>query len=425
LPETGILIQSGGQTQEIVTADILIAIPTYNNADTIGSLVRAARNGVLQFSTYKTVIMLADGGSEDSTLERAREALGGWENLIQVLYPLYPIHRLAVSSQAIPGRDSAFQTIFSTAERLGVKACCIIEPGIKSLTPDWMGSLVQPIVESGFDFVAPQYLRHRYEATLINGIIYPMVRALFGRQIRQPIGNDFGFSSAFVRHCLSENTWSRDIERYAVDLCTTLEAIHGGFKLCQALLGPRPQFRREPPPDLSTVLFETAGSLFGLVEQTAEHWQRVRGSEPVPSFGLRFDAEHENPTIDIKPMVEKFRLGFANLQEIWGMILPPATLLELKKLSRQADERFLFPDDLWTRIIYDFAVAYRLRTIGREHLMGALTPIYLAWVASFILSVREVRPRQVPGRIENLCKTYEAQKPYLISRWRWPDRFMP
>ena len=87
MPETGILIQSGGQTQEIVTADILIAIPTYNNADTIGSLVRAARNGVLQFSTYKTAIMLADGGSEDSTLERAREALGGGENLIQVLYP--------------------------------------------------------------------------------------------------------------------------------------------------------------------------------------------------------------------------------------------------------------------------------------------------------------------------------------------------
>ena len=157
----------------------------------------------------------------------------------------------------------------------------------------------------------------------------------------------------------------------------------------------------------------------------AEQWQRVRGSEPVPTFGLRFDAEPEDPAIDVRPMIEKFRLGFVNLQEIWALILPPATLLELKKMSRQADEEFRFPDEVWVRTIYDFAVGYRLRTLGRDHLMGALTPLYLGWVASFVLSVRESRPREVSLRIDNLCKTYEAEKPYLISRWRWPDRFMP
>jgi len=147
--------------------------------------------------------------------------------------------------------------------------------------------------------------------------------------------------------------------------------------------------------------------------------------ETVSAFGLRFDLEFEDPAIDVKPMIEKFRLGFVNLQEIWGLILPPATLLELKKMSRQTDEPFRFPDEFWARVIYDFAVAYRLRTIGRDHLMGALTPLYLAWAASFILSVRGLRPRDVAGRIERLCKTYEIEKPYLISRWRWPDRFMP
>jgi glucosylglycerate synthase len=210
-----------------------------------------------------------------------------------------------------------------------------------------------------------------------------------------------------------------------VDLCTTLEAIRGEFKLCQALLGLRSQVRGGRSPDLSTVLTETVGSLFSQVELTAEQWQRVRGSEAVPAFGLRFDAEQEDPAIDVRPMIEKFRLGFVSLQEIWGHILPPATLLELKKMSRQADEKFRFPDEFWVRTIYDFALAHRLRILGRDHLMGALTPLYLAWVASFILSVRESRPREVAARIENVCKTYEAEKPYLISRWRWPDRFMP
>jgi glucosylglycerate synthase len=425
LPETGVVVQNGGGSiQEVGAADILVGIPTYNNADTIRPLMKAAQNGVQQFSSYKAVIMQADGGSDDSTVQTARDALSNWPNLIQVSYPLYPVHRLAVPFEAVPGRDSAFQTIFSTAERLGVRACCIIEPGIQTVTTDWIGSLVQPVLESGFDFVAPQYLRHKYEGMLTNGILYPMVRALFGKQIRQPIGRDFGFSGAFIRHCLSDKNWNREIGRHAVDLCTTLEAILGGFKLCQALLGPRP-VKRDQLPDLSTILTEAVGSLFGQVELTAEHWHRVHGSETVPAFGLRFDSEPGDPSIDVRPMIEKFRLGFVNLQEIWGLILPPATLLEVKKMSRQTDETFRFPDELWVRAIYDFAVAYRLRTIGRDHLMGAFTPLYLAWTASFIQSVRGVRPREVASRIEHLCKIYETEKPYLISRWRWPDRFMP
>jgi hypothetical protein len=426
MPETGVLIQnSGGATQEIGATDILVAIPTYNNADTIGSLLDAARNGLVQFSAYKTAILQADGGSDDGTVQRAKDALDGWQNLIQVSYPLYPVHKLAVTAQSVPGRESAFHTIFSAAERLEVKACCIVEPGTNTVTADWIGSLIQPVLDSRFDYVVPQYLRQKYEGTLINGIMYPMVRALYGKQIRQPIGNDFGLSGGFIRHCLTDSNWSRDIQRHAVDLCTTISAIGSGFKICQALLGPRPPVRREQSPDLRTVLMETAGALFGQVELTAEQWQRVRGSEPVSTFGLRFDAEYEDPAIDVKSMIEQFRLGFVNLQDIWGLILPPATLLELKKMNRQSDQDFRFPDEFWVRTVYDFAVAHRLRTLGRDHVMGAFTPVYLAWVASFILNIREARPREVSARIENLCKTYEAQKPYLISRWRWPDRFMP
>jgi hypothetical protein len=419
-------VQNGSASiQEVGAADILVGIPTYNNADTIVPLLMAARSSAMQFRGLRTVIMQADGGSDDSTLQSAKDALSGWSNFIQVSYPLYPVHKLAVSAHAIPGRDSAFQTILSTAEHLGAQACCVIEPGIKSVPPEWIGSLIQPILESGFDFVAPQYLRHKYEGTLISGIVYPIVRALFGKQIRQPIGSDFGFSGTFIRHCLSEMKWNHEISRQAVDLSTTLEAVQGGFKICQALLGVRPQLRREQLPELSTVLADTVGSLFGQVELMAEQWQRVRGSEPVPTFGLRFDAECEDPVVDVRPMIEKFRLGVVSLQEIWSLILPPATLLELKKMSRQSYEEFRFPDEFWVRTIYDFSVGYHLRTLGRDHLMGALTTLYLGWVASFVISVSKSGPREVSQRIDNLCKIYEGEKPYLISRWRWPDRFMP
>jgi hypothetical protein len=122
-------------------------------------------------------------------------------------------------------------------------------------------------------------------------------------------------------------------------------------------------------------------------------------------------------------MVESFQRGFQNLQEVWSLILPPATLLELKKLTRLTSDHFRLSDELWARIIFDFALGHRLRVINRDHLLRAITPLYLAWVASYALEVQAASTAAVERRVEQLCVAYETQKPYLLSRWRWPDRF--
>jgi hypothetical protein len=154
-------------------------------------------------------------------------------------------------------------------------------------------------------------------------------------------------------------------------------------------------------------------------------WQRVRGSTTVPTFGLRIDPETGGNVPDTKPLVEAFRIGCKNLQDLWQYVLPPATLLEFKRMSRQNDREFRFSRELWARVVYDFAVAFRLRAMGQEHLLRTLTPLYMGWVASYILSIEEADADQVEKEIEKVCMAYEAEKPYLISRWRWPDRFMP
>jgi hypothetical protein len=127
-------------------------------------------------------------------------------------------------------------------------------------------------------------------------------------------------------------------------------------------------------------------------------------------------------------MLESFRLAYTNLHEIWSLVLPPNSLLGLKKLSLMPAAGFRMPDALWARIVYDFVLAYRLRTINRGHLLGALTPLYLAWVAShLLLTTPGAGPDTVApeAHIETLTTAFEADKPYLVSRWRWPDRFNP
>ena len=80
------------------------------------------------------------------------------------------------------------------------------------------------------------------------------------------------------------------------------------------------------------------------------------------------------------------------------------------------------PDELWARIVYDFALAYRLRRIGRSHLLGALTPLYLGWVASYAKDIGEATVVEADRRVEIVAQAFEANKPYFVSRWRWPDR---
>ena len=59
----------------------------------------------------------------------------------------------------------------------------------------------------------------------------------------------------------------------------------------------------------------------------------------------------------------------------------------------------------------------------QEHLLGALVPLYPGWLASFMLEPQTGDPEMAEWRIDRLCTAFETQKPYLISRWRWPERF--
>src|SRR5262245_61739011 len=212
------------------TADILIAIPSFNNEETIGAVLNAARTALLQFPQRKALIAQIDGGSSDSTLQRAKDTLQGETSFAQVSYPVYPVHQLEGSHHSVPGKDSAYHTIFFLAEELDVQGCCIIG-GDAVVTPDWIASLLQPVLEMGFDLAAPFYQRHKYDGLLVNGIIYPLVRTLFGKRIRQPIGSDFGYSRSLIRHCLSLETWGDEAARRDIDLWINVQAIQFDMKL--------------------------------------------------------------------------------------------------------------------------------------------------------------------------------------------------
>jgi hypothetical protein len=318
--------------------------------------------------------------------------------------------------------SDAYRSIGDVAQNLDARACVILASSSESITPEWIHRLAGPVLEQNFDLVAPCYAPHKFEGLLNHAILYPATRALYGKRMLNPLGPDFGFSSRLFQILLVDASKNRG-SAMRLPLIAP-EAIIRGLKVCQAHLG-----RRVYPPvdwkNLDSILADVLDPLFLGIERDAPFWQHVRISEPVPTYGEPPPATEENIQVDTKRLIDPFKLGFRNLREIWGLVLPPSALLELTKVDRLPPEQFRIPDELWTNIVYDFALAYHLRTIGRDHLLRAMTPLYLGWVASYAIEVESLGPAAVQRRLDRLCVAYESRKPYLVSRWRWPDRFNP
>ena len=325
-----------------------------------------------------------------------------------------------VPSLASPASLRAIELIATSA---GVGACVIVSPDLAAVDAQTIQSLTNPIFENQWDLCMPVYATGALDDLLNKSILSPLTRALYGRRIRSPLAADFGVSAAMLG-TLAEGAAGGRIASQDALVWPAVEAARTENRVLQAHLAVRHDAQNEGL-DLSAVLAGVLGSLFGEMDRNASIWQRIRGSQAVQTSDNPTAPVAASDAVDVRPLIDSFHLGARNLQEVWSLILPPITLLELKHITRLAPDQFRIPDTLWVRIVYDFALAHRLRTISRSHILGALTPLYLGWVASYVLELSATSSSAVEPRLELLAQAYESGKPYLLSRWRWPDRFNP
>jgi glucosylglycerate synthase len=405
--------------QGIRRADIVVGIPSYNNARTIGHVVRAAIAGLAKyFPQFTAVIINSDGGSTDGTREAVLSAEMGEARLLLLDTPMHPVHRLSLPYHGIPGKGSAFHFVFQLARELDARACVVVDSDLRSITPEWIDLLLRPVLHASYDFVAPYYHRHKYDGTITNSIVYPLTRALYGERVRQPIGGDFGVSRRLFLRYLQRGDWETDVARYGIDIWMTTIAIAEGFRVCQSFLGAKLHDAKDPAGDLSAMLEQVVGSVFLLMQEYEPVWKFRSGSSPVDLFGFRYDVGLDAVPVDVPRMLHAFQRGCSELGEIWRSVLRPDTLKDLLILRQPtAPERFHLDDELWVRTIFDFACAFRRHPLERGHLLKSLTPLYLGRVASFVLETEQLYSSQVEECIEKLCVCFEAAKPYLISSW--------
>ncbi|MDH5202138.1 MAG: glycosyltransferase [Nitrospirota bacterium] len=402
---------------DIKEADIVVGIPSYNNARTISHVVRAVKAGFAKyFPDKKTVLINSDGGSTDGTIEVVQNTtIEDFQSIL--LYHRVEPFKIATPYLGIPGKGSAFRTIFEIASALNAKACAVVDSDLRSITPEWIELLIKPIIEGNFDYVAPLYHRHKYDGTITNSIIYPITRALYGKRVRQPIGGDFGFSGKLANFYLTKGVWETDVARYGIDIWMTTTAIANNFRVCQSFLGAKIHDPKDPGADLSEMLYQVLGSTFDLMETYQDVWKKVTISQPVLTCGFQYAVGLEPVLVNLDRMIDKFRLGVKELMEIWKGLLSQEIIDFLHRVEELPKEEFYIPDDIWVEIIYSFATAAHKKIINKEHLLRSITPLYIGRTASFVIETWNSDASEVEEKIEQLCKMFEDKKSFLIENW--------
>jgi len=414
--EAGSIPQQAEQTaEEQSSADLVVGIladldsaTTSRICDALATLPRPLRIAMLQGDQR--------GNSAPPDAKTATECAS-----------VFFVHSLLAKPDASKGplsTSEGYQSVFAAAEKLQARGCCVIASKLEGATPERVCQIARPVLHDEADLVLPHYTSRKFEGLLNASIIAPMMRALYGKRINNPMGPDIGVSRQLLQKMLVKragNTGGTTLHPLA---CLAPAAFCDRLRIVEVHLGARIY----PAPDwanMSSVLADVLSPVFCDLERNASCWQRTRVSAPVQAVGEPVRLAQDEGAVDTSRLVESFQLGNRELQEIWSLVLPPSSLFELRKLSRLPVDQFRMPDELWVKVVYDFALAHRLRTISRDHLLRSLTPLYLGWVASYAHDVQSVGALSAERRLDRLSLAYEAGKSYLLSRWRWPDRFNP
>jgi hypothetical protein len=388
-----------------------------------------AEGSILESAPVSLLVLAASMPQEQ--LERIIEKLGQSlpvEELLVATTDSLTLESLpALRIVAAPARNTLwtftaadYVNAYQLAKKHEARAILMLGSGAGSLASGNFHALANAVVSGSTDLSMPCYSLPPNAGLVNSAILYPLTRALFAQRARFPLAIDLGLSMRMAERLAAAGQRFTSLNQAEALIWPIDEASIAGFAISEFDVGTR-DLPQPVEADLNSILALVAGSLFADVDTKAAFWQRARA---LPAARTTFQRPISmEATADIAPMLDSFRLAYTNLREIWSLVLPPNSLLGLKRLSVADSATFRMPDSLWARIVFDFLLAYRLRTINRGHLLGALTPLYLAWAASHINVVGSGTLAE--DHIEAVAAAFEADKPYLVSRWRWPDRFNP
>jgi glucosylglycerate synthase len=392
----------------ITDADIVVGIPSLNEARLIPYPTQQVSLGLKQFFPDKrAVIINIDNHSSDGT----KDSFFGTDTDVPKMYLSTP--------EGVVGKGNNLRNLFRKVSDLGARACIVVDADLKSITPKWVRNLGEPLFQD-FGFVAPLYVRHKFDGTITNSIGYPLIRSIFGRRVRQPIGGDVGFSGDLARVYLEHPSWNPMVANYGVDLWMTTVAISHNVAICQSFLGrPKIHKTRDPAGEIGIAFKQIVGAMFSSMLHFRAFWKGIRWSRPTSIFGFGLGEVELPPTVEVNKsaMYQKFYQGAPSFSDVWKEALGPEIHSKIGEVLEMDAMRFEFPSDLWAKILFGCAVSFARQEDSRDAILDSLIPLYYGRVYSYILKTEEMSTQQAEEYIEDQCMVFEEARSYLDERW--------
>jgi hypothetical protein len=393
--------------QRVSTADIVVAIPTFNEVETVPLVVQAVDQGLQRyFPDYRSVIVNADNASPDGT----REAFLNTHTQNPKIYLPTP--------EGVRGKGNNLLNVFAKVVELDAKAMVTVDGDLQSIEPHWVRQLGKPLFK-GFDLVTPIYPRHKFDGTITKNFAYPMISAVFGHRLRQPIGGDYGISRSLVDFYLEQPLFEA-VRYFGIDIWITVMGCLSGLRLCQSFLdAPKVHGAKDPGRHLDRMFQQVVTTVFQLMADHVDQWMSVTEINPSIMFGFGMGAKDppELIPIDLACLHRDFE----------GSIKARGKEMRLVLGQKQFDflEGFLAGDPfdlemakpVWARMIYDFSAAFAHQTLSRELLAELLLALYKGVVLSDLLALADRDLWYAERYVESTVDCFEHSRPYLLKRW--------
>ena len=402
--------------------DILVGLPTHNNAKTIGSIVHTIRSGILRdFPRERAVIINADGGSRDGTPELITGVSIDDVRPASNLYALRTLHAISTKYASTPAEWSCVADDSGSCRTAPSQGVYRGLSRIRNLsTPEWISNLLRPVYYEGFDLVSPTYRRHKFDGLIDDEpAVSDDSRALRRKDPRSPHAG-----VRILRPSGKPIPWPEWLERWksvktGLELRFTLAAITGGFRICQSFLGDEGSLSNAAPQTLC----RRCGKPWRFVFRIGVRLRRMERSVWFPA-----DSYHGAVMARSYSWIRCGSIGSACARCLrtelpnWNPSFSRFSLLPLwPNCSRSpawTKSEFRYPAELWVKTVYEFAAAYQKSVINRDHIIQALAPLFRGRVFTFLVENRNGSAKDVANNIESLCLEFERLKPYLLEIWK-------
>jgi hypothetical protein len=407
--ETALHAEAKRRIKEIGSADIVVGIPTYRNGRTVGRVMDAAIAGLTRdFPNYRAVIVNADGGSSDNTVQ----IVADWptpENIKKIVTPY----------EGLLGRGSAVRAVFEVAAALGSRICVILSPDTRDIRADWLGKLAAPIVAEQCDIVFADYDRPALESALADHLVYPMFRLLFGVPLRQVIGCDLALRSDLAGQYALRDVWETDVARHGLDVWLAVSALVEGRRVGQVSLGSKTEAQRDLIVPMDPRFLQTVGTLFRMINIHRRALLEGTVSPRVTCFGAPQRGLVASPRapVTIESIWEAVLKGRSRFRGTWRAVLATEQLERVRDVLKTGPAPAAITPELWARTVIDFAVVYNKGEGDPDKVVWALLPLHQARVVSYLLEMEGRSADEYEAGIQQQAAVFEAHRPYLRTRW--------